>query len=242
MKTILLNFLLLISCTAFAQEKTVQMVNKLGSETVEKFNVLKSDRSVRHGEYNAFYRTVMVAHGFYQHGKRVGFWDFYNEKAKLIQAYNYDYNKVTYVDTTGRKGIRYFFSDSLKVTDTVTNPVKIGTFWYSLIPILYQDVLTPMVKKDYPDAKLVRCTHVITVSETGQLIKHEVMASADGLNKLYVLDDSKFDDDLKQFVPGMINNKPAVTKIYTIASVNLMPKVVTTRVITGIITTTTVIR
>lgn len=226
---LLLSALLLISGIAYAQD-TVNRANQLTKQITEQYAVLKSNKKIKHGEYTAFTQNGVLARGRYANGKRVGEWIFGSYKGKLIQNYNYDTKKMVVVDGSDAKGYVYTFTDSLKKTDSVTKPIKIGGGYYSLMPLTMDNNLFTSIHFDFPDEERLNYIHVFTVSPSGEITRHEVFVKTPDKEKKYILKDKYFDNDLKEFVPGTINGKPVECKVAvkTMISVRTSTTITTT--------------
>jgi len=214
MKQLLLSgYLLLAACSAFSQ--TVKRSNDLTPQIVEHFSVQKANKKIREGEYTASYnKGGLLAHGNYENGYRTGEWEFYNSKGIHIQTYNYDTNTMTFRDTSGKKGMKYYFSQDIKKGDTVSNPIPIGGYYFVIVPMMfYHPELSTMIRRSYPGVEKAKCTHIFTVSPLGLLVQHQVLVDVDGKKQIYNLNDLNLEDEYKKFVPGMINGKPVESKI-----------------------------
>jgi len=216
-KLYIFNLLLLITYAGYGQ--TVKRSNDLTPQIEEHFSVQKANKKIRQGEYTASYNHGgLIAHGNYENGYRTGEWEFYNNKGKHIQTYNYDTNTLTFRDTTGKKGMKYYFSRDIHQGDTVSNPIPIGGYYFVIVPmVFYHPELSRMIHNNYPAVEKVECTHIFTISPEGLLAKHQVMITVDGKNQLYNLTDPNLDDEYKKFVPGMINGKPVESKLTTLS-------------------------
>ncbi|MCQ2227342.1 MAG: energy transducer TonB [Bacteroidales bacterium] len=69
--------------------KTIKRTQKVGLYT-EKFSVLASDTSVKHGPYALIYKNKTIEKGEYKKGERIGEWAFYNIHDVIEFKYNYD--------------------------------------------------------------------------------------------------------------------------------------------------------
>lgn len=216
MKKLLLFSLLLCSILS-GYSQTVKRSNDLTPQVTEKFYVQKANKKIREGEYTASYnKGGLLAQGSYENGYRTGEWEFYNNKGDHIQTYNYDTNTMTFRDTTGKKGMKYYFSQDIVKGDTVRNPIPIGGYYFVIVPLVfYHPELSDMIRKTYPNIEKVECTHILTISPEGLLAKHQVMITVNGKNQFYNLSDLNLEDEYKKFVPGMINGKPVESKITT---------------------------
>ncbi|MFZ9848470.1 MAG: hypothetical protein ACO3EE_10015 [Flavobacteriales bacterium] len=83
--------LLLIPAALFSQ-KVKKINNKV---TLEKYYVLKSDTSVRHGRYEKYkYNDYLLISGYYKNGKKDSIWNEYSEYSlELIANGNYVNNE-----------------------------------------------------------------------------------------------------------------------------------------------------
>lgn len=53
------------------------------------FYVLKSDRSIRHGEYEKSSRGDLICKGQYAHGKKSGVWEYFDTEEELTHKVDY---------------------------------------------------------------------------------------------------------------------------------------------------------
>lgn len=214
----LCTFILLLFLMHPAISQTVKRSNDLTPQVTEKFSVLKANKKIREGEYTASYnKGGILAQGIYENGYRTGEWEFYDNKGNHIQTYNYDTNTMTFRDTSGKKGMKYYFSQNIVKGDTVSNPIPIGGYYFVVVPLVfYHPELSDMIRKTYPDLQKAECTHILTITPDGLLSKHQVMVTVAGKSQVYNLSDANLEDEYKKFVPGMINGKPVESKITTV--------------------------
>lgn len=228
----LLNLFLLGCCFVYGQD-TVKRSNELSTQIHEQYSVLKSNKKLRQGEYYAVYMQKMIlAKGRYEAGKRVGEWQYFTSAGKLIQTFDYDKYAFKYLDTSGRKTVQYHFPQTITAADSVSNPIVIGGYYYTIMPLMYQQRLFENLHSDFDQGGKITLKHVLTISPEGVMLKHEVYATADGRSKVYTLDDKDFDDGNKKFIPGMINHQPVTCEITvlntTISTVRTMTTTGTT--------------
>lgn len=219
-KFYLFNLLLLLAYAGYGQ--TVKRSNDLTPQITEKFFVQKANKKIREGEYTAMYnKNILLAQGNYENGNRTGEWEFYSSKGNHIQTYNYDTNTMTFRDTSGKKGMKYYFSQNIVKGDSVSNPIPIGGYYFVIVPMMfYHPELSDMIRKAYPGIEKVDCTHIFTIGPEGLLAKHQVMITVEGKNQLYSLSDINLEDEYKKFVPGTINGKPVESKITQTATIS----------------------
>ncbi len=186
----------------------------LGMSIKEKFEVLKSDKRVKQGSYQAFRDTSVLANGYYRKGERSGHWVFYDHTHKMVQAYNYTRQQLIFQDTANVAKLGYEFNDSVAVGDKIRYPVKIGGLQYGISPLtLNVDALARTLYASSPGRNNFSCLHIFTVGTEGQIKKHEVLVDHAGQKKMYILNDDNIADEYKQFIPGTINDKPAECKV-----------------------------
>jgi hypothetical protein len=215
----LLSAFLLLSVGTYGQD-TVKRSDYLTQLVREDFFVLKSNKKVREGPYQAIYNNVIISKGNYKEGKRVGKWFFASNKGQIVQSYDYDQHVLS-IDSTDLNNLKYLIADSIKATDVICYPVKIGGFFYGLYPLLFQPGISSMLHADFPDGIRLNCLHKFTVSSNGDIIKHEIQVTGGGREKVYILDDSKFDLYFRQFLPASINGRKVECQVLTKTSTTL---------------------
>jgi protein TonB len=95
-----LFLLALVPAIGFGQQ--VKKIND--KEKKETYYVLKTDMSVRHGEYKKHaYNNSILAKGFFKNGQRDSIWEFYGLDKKLIQKFNYSTNELVYNDVIDKE-------------------------------------------------------------------------------------------------------------------------------------------
>lgn len=91
MKLNLIIVLCLFATMSRAQESKKQ---KLGNELYQElFSVLKSDKKIRHGDYQNFKNGNLNIAGQYDSNKKIGEWKFYKDGI-LIQTYDYSKGEI----------------------------------------------------------------------------------------------------------------------------------------------------
>jgi len=89
----LFYLLLLLPNYLFGQE-TRKVIDE---KTREIFFVLKSDKTIRHGEYNKFdFRNNLLVKGYYKQGAKDSIWECYSFKKELSLKYDYTNNKLLF--------------------------------------------------------------------------------------------------------------------------------------------------
>ena len=152
MKKSLTVVICVISFFAFGQ-KTKEVTKKYKNPWyTEKYSVLKSDKTVKHGNFQKLgYEDCLVINGYYNHGKkdsiwttyywrskqiekegrykdgkRVGEWRFYSQNGTLIQTYDYSLSKLTY-SIKPEKETEIKIGDSIYSKILLSNPQYIGS-------------------------------------------------------------------------------------------------------------------
>lgn len=64
-------------------------------ETRETYYVLKSDKTIRHGEYKKFgFNNTVAVKGFYKSGIKDSIWECYNAEGQVVLKYNYSKSEL----------------------------------------------------------------------------------------------------------------------------------------------------
>jgi len=190
-------------------QETVKKSRLLGPGIKEQFYVLKSDKNVKNGAYEAAMKNQNIALGNYLDNKRIGHWTFFNDQGKLIQHYNYSTKKLLYNDTSDIKNLGYTLTDSLKDGDIITYPIKIGGYHYGLQPLTnaYKDfVKNAHLYFHQPDHLDIE--DIFTISADGKMIKHEVSFLYNESIKTYTVKNNRLNEYNTDFIPGSLNGIP----------------------------------
>lgn len=216
--------LLLITCLitlySQAQEKreTITKKNWLTESVKEKFEVLKSDGTTKEGLYTAIYSpsNAIIAHGHYNDNKRVGIWHFWDTHGRLIEAVDYTTNNLLSeeaVDAISRQYILYGFDQTLKDSDRITKPLRIGGRCFGYIPYL-QVYHLPRSYNDV-DERLLRAQLELLISPGGRLADLKVhIIAPDNSDDVTSFSPDIFSEDDKKFVPATINGVPVMSRIF----------------------------
>ena len=214
-KVILLIAIHFFISRALAQDSLLRK-NRLTQLVIEQFFVLKSNKEIKQGLYQAIYRrSIALASGNYANNKRVGIWHFYDKYGRLVQNFNYDRNSITWEiadDTLTATHIRYSFDNKFKDSDRVTKPMKAGGIYYGYIPYLKLFRLS----NDYMGTDLSQFTAVleILVSPGGRLADFKVHIKSPDDERITSFSPDLIDEDDKLFVPATINYKPVLCRIF----------------------------
>jgi hypothetical protein len=215
-KTILPVIILFFMCNCYAQD-TIKKKNRLTASVVENFFVLKSDKQTKQGLYQAVYkRNIPLASGKYINNKRVGIWHFYDLNGTLVENFNYDGNLLLYEkpdDILSETKIQYGFDvDSIKNTDILTKPIKIGGRYFGYIPYLKIFKLSD----DYigTDPRLFMAILELLISPGGRLADFKVHIKSQDSERITTFSTDLFDLQDKIFAPATVNNKPVISRIF----------------------------
>lgn len=93
MKFFFLFLLALIPTILFGQEtKKIR-----DTETGETYYVLKSDKTIKHGEYKKFaYNHSLLVKGFYKQGLKDSIWECYNFNGEVTLKFDYSKNELIF--------------------------------------------------------------------------------------------------------------------------------------------------
>ncbi len=212
------NFLLIITAlifakTTFAQE-TVERSHKMDYHITETLHVLKSDKSTRHGLYQALYdKKTAIASGQFDHDVKIGIWHFYDRHGRLMQNYDYTKKELLYEapeDTTSN--IRYFVDKALTDTDRTTKPVKPGGRYYGYLPYLKLFKL-PANLMDISRSVSIAAIELL-VSPGGRLAYCKVnIISGNYYEKAFNINVNAFSEEDKTFKPATVNGEPIGCRI-----------------------------
>ena len=217
--------------TTHAGPETVARSNKPSQNIHEKFSVLKTNKNIKQGLFQAFYKDEkLVASGRYENGKRIGRWRFSNTNGIIDQVYDYTNNKLLFTIKPDTSFIRFEFDTKINDADSLTYPIKIGGNFYGyhfflsshigqLALDMRNDADDFMRAKRYSEVmKDYRCMHVLTVGADGILTKWQLLVTGKDFKELYDIKLDKVIDEDKLFIPATQNGKPIVSKVYIMMS------------------------
>jgi len=200
----------------FSQD-TVKRRNRLTQNVLEEYFVLKSDKTIKQGLYQAIYgHDIALASGDYFNNKQVGVWHFYDTNGRLVQNFDYSINAITYEEPDNYISgmhIKYSFDDTVGKQDRVTKPMKIGGRCYGYIPYL----LVFRLSDDYVNTDFTRFNAIleILVSPGGRLADFKVhIQGADDSERITSFSPDLIDERDRLFVPATINGKPVLCRIF----------------------------
>lgn len=86
----------------FRLEKGFRLFRKNYSPKKSK---LKSDKKIRHGEYNYknSFSGKLLVHGYYKFGSKDSIWDCFDRNGELISKYDYTKNELVFYNPKSKK-------------------------------------------------------------------------------------------------------------------------------------------
>ena len=106
-------------------QQTKKIVDQKTNET---YFVLKSDKSIKHGEYNKFsYKKTLLIKGSYKQGLKDSIWECYDFDGHTTLKIDYSKNELVYFNPTD-KFRKYKIINSAQGADTILsrNPIYLG--------------------------------------------------------------------------------------------------------------------
>lgn len=100
-KYLYLTVLALFFFNAYSQD--LKKKHTTDGDKKESFFVLKSDRNIKHGDYELKLWGQIVQKGQFDRGKKTGTWFFYSQTGEMEFAYNYDTDSIVPVNHTSIK-------------------------------------------------------------------------------------------------------------------------------------------
>ncbi|UEG54486.1 hypothetical protein LLH06_05855 [Mucilaginibacter daejeonensis] len=218
---------LFLFLNANAQE-TVTRKKKVGNWFEEQYQVLKSQKSVKHGLYEAKNHERLLASGNYENGQPVGEWKFYNLKGDLVQIYDHTKRSLTFSDTTDAKFDGYSFGQDINPGDVVVPPVKMGGKAYTIFPLMSgaRPALTHLYRANGMGNGNYDLLHLFNIDAQGNLTSHQIVYTLNGHLLSVKADDKDLPQDYTHFIPATINGKAVAStvsvkgKVTTNAAIN----------------------
>jgi hypothetical protein len=200
----------------FSQD-TVKRRDRLTQSVSEEYFVLKSDKTIKQGLYQAIYgRDIALASGDYLNNKQVGIWHFYDTNGRLVQNFDFNLNSIIYEEPDNYISgmhIKYSFDDTIGNHDRVTKPIKIGGRCYGYIPYLSLFRLSD----DYANSDFTQLNAIleILVSPGGRLADFKIhIQGSDDSERITSFSPDLIDENDRLFVPATINGKPVLCRIF----------------------------
>lgn len=105
-------------------QKTKKIDDKLSGES---YFVLKSDNSIKHGEYKKYgYNKALIVKGFFKNGNRDSLWECYSFNGVITLKYNYSNNELVFYNPNEKvKERNYRVINGVDIPDTILSRVPI---------------------------------------------------------------------------------------------------------------------
>ena len=214
-KFILITIIVFFVCHCQAQDM-VKKRNRLTPSVVETFFVLKSDKEIKQGLYQAVYsHNIPLASGRYANNKKVGMWHFYDLNGTLLENFDYDRNAMLYEkpdNVLSEVQIQYAFDNKIADSDKITKPIKPGGRYFGYIPYMRMFKLSD----DFigTDTRLFTAVLELLVSPGGRLADFKVHIKSNDFERTTTFSTELFSDEDKLFVPATINGQPVLSRIF----------------------------
>ncbi|MBD1366457.1 hypothetical protein IDJ77_21770 [Mucilaginibacter sp. ZT4R22] len=212
------NYLLIIACLfavakAKGQQETSKKTNRLTDSVKEVYTVLKSNKYIKQGQYQAIYQgEIPVAVGAFNNDVKTGIWRFFDAAGRLMQTYNYDTHKVSYeAPETAASNLRYFADIDIDSTDVVTKPIKVGGRYYGYLPYLQLFTLP----RDITDIDRFRyiATVELLISPLGRLAYYKVNITGADYQRTINMNVHLPNEEDMIFIPAKLNGEPVACRI-----------------------------
>jgi hypothetical protein len=210
-----LLFIILFCVTSCFAQDTVKQKNRLTDSVIERFYVLRSDKTIKEGLYKAFFkRKTLIASGNYSKNLKTGIWQFSDRRGRLVEKYDYDKNRFTYIAPLwAPEYLSLLFDDTLKEGDRITRPLKIGGIYYGYIPYvnLFQLPFDTFGVSTYAFHAYVE----LLISPLGRLADYNVriVSSYYDYDHTFNLDVKLFNEADRTFIPATLNGKRVMSRI-----------------------------
>lgn len=201
-KTIL--FFLTFAPTVLFGQKTKKITDK---ESRESFHVLKSDQSIRHGEYKKFgYRYKLFVKGHYTLGHKDGLWECFDLDGKNTLKYDYTKNELVFYKPDEKVKAKKFkvLTGSNSLDTTLTRPPIYLGGDYLISSDLGRNIRYPADARRYGAEGKVKV--LFTVDKFGKTDNFHVEAPLGyGLDEEAIRVLKRFPDN---WLPGLLNGQP----------------------------------
>lgn len=211
----LLNRLLITSIltlglySGYTQE--LKTITRKTLQTIEEFEVLKSDKRIRNGKYvKTTPFGVLIAKGQFKANLRSGVWEFYDYRTgKLEQRFDYDREKITYLNMKNIPLSHFNYDGQWIMEELDTVPVLIGGF---------SDLRMELVKKAYSYTKTLNFPEAGTalfsfiVTKSGETKDFRIVRSSGNEFESRLLTHIK--NSGGKWIPGKFEGEPVDTEFF----------------------------
>lgn len=161
-KILLLMTLVLLYTFSFSQSDLKRIVLKdKTTKIVEKFYVVKNNKSIKQGKYEKYYKSTLLETGEYFNSEKVGSWKYFNNLNELELEYNYDTN-----------GVIYFKDNSTNSTDKIDQPPLILGNSFEPRLIILHNLRYPIIAQE--NRMSGRVLVQVHIDENGEVTNYSV--------------------------------------------------------------------
>lgn len=160
----LLFFLSFIGIISHAQAQKTKTVTKVRFMAIETFDVLKSQKKVRHGDFLSInrYTKTPIAKGQYANNNRIGVWEFYDYRSgELEQKFDFDNHILLFSNLENTPSNHFKYNEEWILDQLDTVPLHIGGFSEVRMKLTEKasDLITP---PDIPVAGMAVFSFIVT--------------------------------------------------------------------------------
>ena len=208
-----MKYTLIIVCLIFAANLHAQKLKKISQKVdygfTEEYTVLKSDKSVRHGDFASYDSDKnLFMKGYYQQNQKDSVWTFYERNGEVMQKFNYRTNKLEYINSANEVDSQYVHIDSVRINAKVETPPAFISGERAMALVIQRNVVYPPSAVENGETGMVYVYFEITVE--GKAVNHKVVKGAsEVLDKEAIRVIKKIPDE---WVPSYIDGKPVHTE------------------------------
>ena len=183
----------------------LKLLTRVAESTVEKYEVLKSDKKIKNGTYTKELMKTLSVKGNYKNNERVGIWEFYSFQSEEIeQKYDYDNRKLIW-DIHQEKPFNFFYDGKWMIANLDSIPYLVGGLT-DLKLKLYDKILENIWSQgefQLPFAGVTVFSFV--VDKNGSTKNHKISISSKGPYEENLLKIIK--EYSKKWIPGIYNGE-----------------------------------
>ncbi|MDM8162212.1 energy transducer TonB [Labilibaculum sp. K2S] len=215
-------FTLFLLTSLFAQSQELKTKKKIvrHNRFFEKYSVLKSDKTTKHGEYKMVTHNTakLIENGNYVLDKKVGLWEYYDynihtKKLELEQKYDYTNNKLIF-NRNNDSDYDVFINGKWIQTKLDTIPIYLGGYrkFYNQVIEFVDDADVPKIATLSKVNGNVIATFI--VDEKGETSDYKIELGVGGeCDRLVLNSVRKVSND---WSPAILNGNKVKTKIIVI--------------------------
>jgi hypothetical protein len=208
-----LYFGLLHFCNA---QELVVLKNTPSDGLTQKFSVSEFNKKVKQGSFILLLaERIVLAKGDYNLDKKTSIWEYNDFFGKLEQKYDYTRHKLLYSKPPDTKFVRVGVDSTIKATDALVYPVKIGgnnfCGYYSIInnsPVDKFAEISHINKRSYFILRM------LNIGADGIVKSLQLFAVGKNFKYSYNIPLTDLSEEDKLFVPALLNGKPIASQVY----------------------------